>query len=132
MYLKKVFLSYAMRCRSAILLCYADPKVDVNKKYSKCNSFQATSDLLNSEYLKVAIAQLYNKLQVCNFTTLLQCYGKLCEFNSKIIHNILICKDRLKKMGLTETDLCSHCGEVENSEHLLINCKVIKEIWEKN
>ena len=57
--------------------------------------------------------------------------GKLCEFNYKLIHNILICRDKLKKMGLSETDLCSHCGEVENSEHLLIHCKVIKEIWEK-
>ena len=38
---------------------------------------------------------------------------KLCEFNYKIIHNILICWDKLKKMGLSETDLYSHCGEVD-------------------
>ena len=29
-----------------------------------------TSDLLNSEHLIIAIAQLCNKLQVCNFTML--------------------------------------------------------------
>ena len=39
-------------------------------KYCKCNSFQDTTDLLNSYMLKVATAQLCNELQVCNF-----CYG---------------------------------------------------------
>ena len=34
------------------------------KKYSKCNSFQVTTDLRNSKNLKVAIAQLYHDLQV--------------------------------------------------------------------
>ena len=39
-------------------------------KYSKCNSFQVTNDLLNSENLKVAIAQVGIEVQVCNFTML--------------------------------------------------------------
>ena len=49
----------------------ADPKVGesyIYTKYSKWNSFQVTTDLLNSETLKVAIALLCNGLQVCNFT----------------------------------------------------------------
>ena len=33
-------------------------------KYSKCNSFQVISDLLNSDNLKVAITQLCHELQV--------------------------------------------------------------------
>ena len=37
---------------------------------SKCNSFQVTTDLLKSENLKVAIAQLCNELQVYNFTVI--------------------------------------------------------------
>ena len=32
--------------------------------YSKCNSFQVISDLLNSDNLKVAITQLCHELQV--------------------------------------------------------------------
>ena len=43
----------------------ADPKVGeqhILTKYSKCNSFQVTNDLLNSENLKVAIAQLCHDL----------------------------------------------------------------------
>ena len=31
-------------------------------KYSKCNSFQVTTDLLNSENLKIAIAHLCHEL----------------------------------------------------------------------
>ena len=31
------------------------------------SSFQVTTDLLNSENLKIVIAQLCNELQVCNF-----------------------------------------------------------------
>ena len=51
----------------------ADPKVleqHIYRKYFKCNSFQVTTDLLNRENLKVAITQLCNELQVCNFTML--------------------------------------------------------------
>ena len=51
----------------------ADPKVGeqcISTKYSKCNSFQVTSDLLNSDNLKVALAQLCNELHVCPFTML--------------------------------------------------------------
>ena len=39
-------------------------------KCSKCNTYQATKDLLNSENLKIAIAQLCNELLVCNFAML--------------------------------------------------------------
>ena len=38
--------------------------------YSKCNSFQVTTDLLNSENLKGTITQLCNELHVWNFTML--------------------------------------------------------------
>ena len=51
----------------------AVPKVgelNVKTKYSECNSFYITNTLLNSENLKVAIVQLCNELQVCNFTML--------------------------------------------------------------
>ena len=51
----------------------ADEKVGkqhIYRKYFKCNSFQVTTDLLNRENIKVAIAQLCNELLVCNFTKL--------------------------------------------------------------
>ena len=40
-------------------------------KCSKCNTFPVTSDLLNSESLKMTIAQLCNEVRVCN----LLCYS---------------------------------------------------------
>ena len=39
-------------------------------KFPACNYFQITSDLLNSEDLKVAVAQLYHELKASNFTLL--------------------------------------------------------------
>ena len=44
-------------------------------------SFQVTVDLLNSENLKVAVAQLYKKLQFCKFTML--------QLIQKYVNNIL-------------------------------------------
>ena len=35
--------------------------------YCKCNSFRVTTDLLNSENLKVVFALLCNEPQFCNF-----------------------------------------------------------------
>ena len=44
---------------------------NIFKQNSKYNNFQVTSDLLNNENLRVAIAQLSNELQVCSITMLL-------------------------------------------------------------
>ena len=44
----------------------ADGKVGeqhIYKKYFKCNSFQVTTDLLNSENQRIAIVQLRHELQ---------------------------------------------------------------------
>ena len=50
------------------------------KKYMENNTFRVTLDLLNSENLKVAIAQLCNELQVSNLTML--------QLTHKWVHNI--------------------------------------------
>ena len=39
-------------------------------KYSKCNSVEDTSNLLNSDNLKEAITRLCNVLLICNFTVI--------------------------------------------------------------
>ena len=43
----------------------------IGLKYCKCNSFEVTTDLLNSENVKVGFAQVCNKLKVYNFTMVL-------------------------------------------------------------
>ena len=55
--------------KSTKLTVTLSKKVNYICKQTKCNSFQVETDLL-SENLKVAIAQLCNELQVCNFTIL--------------------------------------------------------------
>ena len=52
-----------MQCATGLQFYHviADPKVTeyhIYAKYCKCNSFQVTTNLLNSENLKKAIAQL--------------------------------------------------------------------------
>ena len=62
-----------MSYSSVISHVISDPKVGeqhILTKYSKFNIFQVTTDLLNSQYLKIAIAQLCHELHVCNFTML--------------------------------------------------------------
>ena len=43
---------------------------DILTKCSKCTSSQVTTDLLIGENLKIAVAQLCNKLQIFKFTIL--------------------------------------------------------------
>ena len=45
-------------------------KVTYETIYPNCNSFKVTTDLLNKENLKVAIAQLCHEWQVCNFAVI--------------------------------------------------------------
>ena len=52
---------------SSMLSCFYSHLLSTGRPIS---SFKVTSDLLNSENLNVAIAQLWNELQVCNFTML--------------------------------------------------------------
>ena len=60
----------SMQWAAGLQLYYviADPKT--GEQFSKCKSFQVKTDLLNSEKLKVAIAQLCYELQVCNCSML--------------------------------------------------------------
>ena len=58
---------------SGILPWYSLPQnrwITYETKFSKYNTFQIISDLLNSDNLKVAITQLRHELQVWNFTML--------------------------------------------------------------
>ena len=72
---KYLLFSCAKSYGSAIYYVIGDPKAGeqyILTKYCKCNTFQVTTDLLNSENLKLAIAHLYHELHdiVCNYTIL--------------------------------------------------------------
>ena len=51
----------------------ADPNLSeqhIYRIYFKCHIFQVTTDLLNSENLRIAITQLCHELYISNFTML--------------------------------------------------------------
>ena len=51
-------------------------------------------------------------------------------FQYKILNNILYLNDRLFKMNLVESEMCSFCkGEKETVEHLFLNCRIAKTLW---
>ena len=62
--------------------------------------FQVTTDLLNSENLKIAMAQLCNELHVCNFTVMAE--PKLNSENLKVAIAQLC--DELKVCNFTVTE----------------------------
>ena len=56
---------------------------------------------------------------------------KISEFNYKLLNNILCNNYFLAKCNLRDNNRCIHCSEyVENSKHLLFECKIVRKIWE--
>ena len=54
---------------------------------------------------------------------------KLSIFKYEIIHNILLCRNLLYKMNISESPLCQFCNEVESLLHTLVNCPNIQDYW---
>ena len=51
-------------------------------------------------------------------------------FQYKILNNILYLNDRLFKMNLVESEMCSfYKGEKGTVEHLFLNCRIAKTLW---
>ena len=56
---------------------------------------------------------------------------KLCMFQYKIIHNILLYGSKLYKMKISNSPLCVHCNSLETLPHMLVNCTEINSFWAK-
>ena len=54
---------------------------------------------------------------------------KLQSFQFKLINRIINCKDRLYKMNLSDSPLCTTCKETETIEHMLVTCVNAKMFW---
>ena len=70
---KKIAITHLWHAIEPQTICHLIVKEKVAEqrilgKYSTCNSFGVTVDLLNSHNFKVAITQLSNVQQLCNFT----------------------------------------------------------------
>ena len=47
----------------------------------------------------------------------------------RAVHGDIYAGTRLKKFGMTNTDLCVRCNQQENIEHQLYSCQYVKQIW---
>ena len=57
-------------------------------------------------------------------------YTKLRAFQFKINHNILYTNEKLHKVKLSDSPLCTFCNtETETLEHLLVDCDKVVSIW---
>ena len=45
------------------------------------------------------------------------------------IHGDIYCGIRLKRFGMTETDVCQRCGLIENIDHLIFSCNYTTQLW---
>ena len=57
---------------------------------------------------------------------------QLNVFQYKLIHNILPTNSFLKKIGISQTDICRFCKtDVETILHVFIECQIISDMWKE-
>lgn len=56
-------------------------------------------------------------------------YKKFCEFNFKILNNILYTGNLINKWDKSVSSSCLHCHDTETPGHLLFNCNRVQDIW---
>ena len=57
---------------------------------------------------------------------------KLRSFQYRVLQRALVTNVQLHRWGMTETDLCTFCGEhSEMMVHLFTKCNVVLDLWEK-
>lgn len=49
----------------------------------------------------------------------------------KILHKIIYSKNRLKLCGLTESNNCNFCNDVEDSQHMIYECRYVLSMWKQ-
>jgi hypothetical protein len=55
--------------------------------------------------------------------------SKLRNIYFRLIHNDFFTQERRLKYKLTNSDKCTRCGQVENTKHLMWECKHVRNIW---
>ena len=54
---------------------------------------------------------------------------QISEFNYKLLNDLLICRYKLYKWGISEDNKCIFCSKEETLEHLLFTCHLKFQIW---
>ena len=81
------------------------------------------------------IPKMLSQLDVTNLSTIGSRIKRLTNIKNRgillrVMHGDIYCGTRLKKFGMTESDICSRCGEKEDIEHQIMNCPYTKVIWD--
>jgi hypothetical protein len=48
----------------------------------------------------------------------------------RVINGDVFSKDRMKRFGMINDDICDNCGQIETKEHLLLECTAARKLWE--
>ena len=78
---------------------------------------------------------MLSQLDVTNLSTIGSRIKRLTNIKNRgillrVMHGDIYCGTRLKKFGMTESDICPRCGEKEDIEHQIMNCPYTKVIWD--
>jgi hypothetical protein len=46
-----------------------------------------------------------------------------------VIHDLMPTRERLRKINLAETNLCTECGQIDTRTHRVVECGERKRIW---
>jgi len=50
-------------------------------------------------------------------------------FKYRILQGDVFCKVRMKKFGMTTSDQCDYCGEIETIKHMIWECDRARRVW---
>ena len=96
----------------------------VNKNFVRPISERRWCKMLNFEYKSYSFQQIYIK-KVKH-----QKVSKFAEFNYKLLHNNYYTIS-VNKWNKHISKDCEYCLEIEDIEHKIFNCKLVKPIWNK-
>ena len=97
----------------------------VNKNFVRPISERRWCKKFNFEYKSYSFQQIYiKKVKHPKIS-------KFAEFNYKLLHNMLITNEGVNKWNKDISKDCEYCLEIEDIEHKIFNCKLVKPIWNK-
>ena len=54
---------------------------------------------------------------------------KLKSILLRCLHGDVYCNERMKRIGMTDNDMCIRCSKTETIKHLILECDYTKTLW---
>ena len=124
--------------KEGLTLCTGKNMVTISNKKSKffydiliekryCRPI--TEKTWQKEFTFIVSHSMWKDIYMRNFVKMID--KKLCEFRFKLLHNMLICNDKLYRWKLMPNNECTYCKEKETIKHLLFDCNRVNIIWKE-